>query len=166
MTPKTNELQNYLRSSEHLNKKAASDGNLKHFLLPFFCFRLYVRYKNKKKPVHLYGNEHQCTYYQLQTGRVPHIELSQTKGYTDLIRYVEEKIKGKYLTAIIYRRTGDHSDFNIECRRYNEAGQLEKCQDPVIDPEVDKRILYYYFKNGELQLQYINPNNEDFKINL
>lgn len=163
MTKKDDAKSAYFRSQEFLDNKAASSGDIKHFLKSFFMFRAYIKYRNGKV-VHLYGNEHQVTLQQLVHNRVPSIIMDREKGYTELVTHLERKIK-EFSVGAIYQRHPEKKDFSIICRRYYN-GQLEECQDPVI-PENQKILtLYYYFKNNLPVISTDNPANQDFKTNL
>lgn len=153
------------RTEEMQDLKAHQTGNLKHFISKYFLFRAYIVFKNGKR-MHLYGNEHQCTYNQLRHGRFQNIELDREKGYGELINLVEKRYRAKYTVAKIYQRKPGEKSFNTVCRHYNSNGELEECQDPVI-PEPEKTLtLFYYFKNNLLVITPADPASEDFTINL
>lgn len=152
-------------ADEMIDLKAHQTGNIKHFLTPYFLFRCYIVFKNGKK-VHLYGNEHQCTYNQLRYGRFENIPLNREKGYTDLIDLVEKRYSGKYTVAKIYRREPGTKDFNILCRHYDSNGQLLECQDPLIPEEQKILILFYYIHSGKVIVTPTDPAGENFKIDL
>lgn len=142
--------------------KARLTYDIKHFLKPFFTFRLYVKFKANNKKSHFYGNEHQCTYNQLLYGQVPNIEMSRLKGYTDLINLVENTWKHKLTSATIYMRSDGSEKFDTACREYYN-GELKDINDPVIDDSNDKRTLYYYFQNYRLFITTEDPAATDFK---
>lgn len=152
-------------TDEFLNIKAHSTGDLKHFLKQYFLFRAYIVFKNGKK-FHAYGNEHSCTYNQLRYGRFDNILLNREKGYTDLINMIEKKYSGKYTRAKIYSRQPGQENFNTICRDYNDAGQLEECQDPVLSDDDKFLTLYYYTHKGQVIITETDPAGENFKFNL
>jgi hypothetical protein len=141
---------------------ARQQNDIKHFLKPYFSFRLYVQFKDKTNKRHFYGNEHQCTFNQLKFAQVPHIELSRIKGYTDLINLVEVVWKAKTKTAAIYMRPEGSQSFDILCRRYY-LGEIQQLNDPLLDDTNDARLLYYYFQANQLFITETNPANIDFK---
>ncbi|MFZ4056976.1 MAG: hypothetical protein ACOYKE_02505 [Ferruginibacter sp.] len=147
---------------EKTNQRAAQEGDVKHFLKPYFSFRLYAQFKKDKKKVHFYGNEHQVTYQQLKFAQAKSIILNKEKGYTDLIKLVEVTWKNRLLSAVIYMRESDNAPFNIECRRYYN-GEITDCNDPVISAENNFRELFYFFQNGILFITEEKPVEIDFK---
>lgn len=154
-----------LNTEEMLNIKAHQTGNLKHFLIKYFLFRAYIVFKNGKR-MHLYGNEHQCTYSQLKHSRFENIKMDRHKGYGELIDLIERKYKAQYKVAKIYRRNPGDKSFSSLCRYYNANGELEECKDPLLTDQENILTLYYYFKNGCLVISETDPSAEDFTINL
>lgn len=149
---------------EFFTNKAHMTRELKYLLLDHFQFRAHINFKNKKK-FSPYGNEHQCTYNQLLAGRMPNILLDREKGYTDLIRLIENSYRGKYNTAAIYMRHPATNEFDILCRRYMN-GEAEEINDPVIPDENKFLTLYYYIKEGRVIIDTVDPSTLDFTIKL
>ena len=149
--------------SSFYEQKDNLTGNLKMLLMPYFSFRLFIKFNDRKgQKRHLYGNEHNCTNHQLQQQKVPFILLDKQKGYTDLINLVEKRWQKKYSAAAIYMRPPGEKTFSILCRRYYD-GELEECQDPIITPELNQ-TLYYHFENHRLQLStFAAPPLPNFK---
>lgn len=141
------------------DQAARMQNDLKHFLLPFLSFRLYVQFKHNKQKRHFYGNEHDCTLSQVQHGHVPFITLSPEKGYQDLLNLIEKKWKDRLMTATIYKREEGEEKFNTICRRYY-LGEIQDCNDPL--PGEPKKI-FYQFKGHELILQPAEFEKIDFK---
>ncbi|MGN6478319.1 MAG: hypothetical protein ACTHKV_13925 [Flavipsychrobacter sp.] len=130
--------------------------------MPWFNFRAYVRFIGRdKKKGHFYGNEHQCTYNQCLYGNVEKIVLRKHKGYTDLINFIEQSIRGKYLSAKIYMRSEGSVKFDLLCREYYKGG-LTMQQDPLLSPD-EATILCYTVRNGRLEISEENPMEIDFK---
>lgn len=165
MTRKDEARKSLIDTTEMINLKAHQTGNIKHFLSPYFLFRAYIVFKNGKR-MHLYGNEHSCTYNQLRYGRYDNIPLSREKGYMELLNLVEKNYKGKYTVAKIYRREPGQKDFNIICRHYDSNGELVECQDPVIPDDQKMLILFYYTHKGQVIVTETDPAGENFKIDL
>jgi len=143
------------------------EKNLKLLLIPYLSFRLYVKFQkqhpgNYPNPTRtFYSNEFRVTYKQCLFGKVPDIKLFKQAGYQALIDYVENGIKGKYLSAKIYMRDAETGAFDTLCREYYKGG-LEKQNDPLLS-EDEVQILYYSVKNGKLVIEKTNPNEIDFK---
>jgi len=144
--------------------KARLTGDLKHFLKPYFSFRLYVQFKKDKKKSHFYGNEHQCTFSQLKHAQVPNILMSKLKGYTDLIS-LEKKWNKDLYAATIYMRPADHQPFDTICRSWYK-GEVKEINDPLITEENDNRTLYYFFQNNNLFITTEDPAAVDFKTTI
>lgn len=141
------------------DQAARLTNDLKHFLKPFFTFRVYVQFAGTRKKRHFYGNEHQCTYNQVMHKHVPHIVMCRTKAYNDLINLVENTWRGKISSAKIFMREKDDEPFNILCREYYNGEIIkDSINDPVIDSADDVRHLYYYFQNGNLFIEATDPN--------
>jgi hypothetical protein len=87
--------------------------------------------------------------------------LDKQKGYTDLLRLVEQTWKGKLNTAAIYMREPGQEKFNKLCRRWY-LGELEECDDPGTD-QLQNQKLYYWFENYRLRLSFDQPAAIDFK---
>ena len=147
------------------DQKARQTGDLKHFLKPFFTFRLYIVFKKNRKKCHFYGNEHQCTYQQLVHGHVSQIVLSREKGYKDLVELIEKKWKGMYESASIFMREAGDDKFNTLCRRYY-LGEVQEIQDPVITPQDDIRKVHYSFEGQIIQLSLAPFELPDFKAEI
>ncbi|TWI80546.1 hypothetical protein IQ13_3224 [Lacibacter cauensis] len=141
------------------DQEAHMKRNIKWLLQQYFSFRAYVKFKDGKAR-HFYGNEHQCTYNQLQAGIYPNIRMDKEKGYTDLINLIERSYKGKYTAATIYMRNPGEKDFNTVCRNYYK-GEATEINDPVITDPV--YTLYYIVQNGRVLVQTEDPAAHDFK---
>jgi hypothetical protein len=143
--------------------RAHVEREIKILLLPYLQFRLYVRYTGRDKKVgHYYGNEHQVTYNQCLFKRVPHINLYKKKGYNDLVRMIEEQLRGKYISAKLYRKSDPSKEvFDILCREYYK-GELNPntINDPILS-EDEIRILYYEVFKGRVVIQLTPPENPD-----
>lgn len=151
-------------------ERAHRNQDLKQLLIleRHLSFRLYVVFpkshpgKHRNPGRHFYGNEHRVTYKQCLYGRVPHIALDKVQGYTALIRLVEEQMKGQWLTAQIYSRSDESSiDFDVLHREYYKGG-LDKCDDPVLTEQHNKK-LWFSTKENRLQLLDTDPALIDFK---
>lgn len=111
-------------------------------LFQYNQFRMYIKFKDTKeygsgKKVHLYGQEHRCTYNQCLHNRVPNIVLDRYQGYHKLVDLLERgTYKGKYNNAKIYSRLPGTDNFDILHREYDK-GKLIKdtVNDPVFDHE-------------------------------
>lgn len=146
------------------DQAAALKGDLKHFLKPYFDFRLYVKFFNRSNGLHFYGNEHECTYRQLKHDHVPFVLLNKKKGYEGLINLVEHTWHSKINTGTIYRRDPLTKKFDHVCRRwYNK--QWEFINDPLIT-DIDNIVLAYFFKEGRLQFTQEKIHNIDFKLEI
>lgn len=142
-------------------QKAHMTRNIKMLLMEHFVFRAYIRFHDRKT-VHLYGNEHKCTYNQLLAGRFPSIVLDREKGYTDLIGLLEGPYRNRYQYATIYMRTPGTSEFDIICRQYDRNG-LKDINDPVLPDDQKKIELTYTIQNGRVLVASFNEEMPDFK---
>lgn len=153
--------QYYLANKAHIEKE------LKLLLIPYISTRLYVYFnhgdKNKRKRT-FYANEHRCTYSQCLKGMVPHIVLYKQAGYEGLVRMVET-LKGKYLTAKLYRREEGEKGFDLLCREYYRGALVGEPNDPPFSAD-ECQVLYFYQKDGRLVITEENPAAIDFKISL
>lgn len=169
---RTNEREEY-EASLAANKKilssnrAHSNRELKPLLLQYLQFKLYMVFPRKSPgginiTKTIYGNEHQVTYKQCLFHKVPNITLNRLKGYMDLIRYVEEDLKGKYLTCKIYHDANGDRSFPALCRHYYKGG-LEEQQDPVID-EKEEKVLYYRVQDDKVIILENKPEEIDINF--
>jgi hypothetical protein len=144
--------------------RAHLERDIKFLLMPWFSFRAYIRFTGRdKKRGHFYGNEHQVTYNQCLFQKVPAIQLRKSKGYNDLIRFIEQDLKGKIVSAKIYRRDAGSADFNVLCREYFKGGlNMETLNDPVLSDD-EGHFLYYLVKNGRVEITEEDPSKIDFK---
>lgn len=131
------------------HKEAVYRNNIKHFLKPWYSFRLYIVFKKTKKPdgqnrMHFFGNEHNCTLNQLISGFKTKVTMDRYKGLTDLIKLVEKDWKGTWTAATIYMRNEHGGEFETEVRKYY-LGKLQDEQTPVLDPPY--LDIYYHGKD-------------------
>jgi hypothetical protein len=145
-----------------LELKAQGTNDIKYLLTPYLSFRAYVVFKAvHKSRRHFYGNEHECTYNQLLHQHLPFIVLRKSKGYWDLVNYIEKTLKGKYQSAAIYMRSIPGGKFDVLCRRYFK-GALQDHDDPLLSEDEGFK-LFYLIQNGRVVISETDPNSIDFK---
>lgn len=153
-------------SALYLANKAHIEKELKMLLVPWISTRLYV-YFNDRNPAKrrrtFYANEHRVTYSQCLKQRVESIVLYKYEGYMALIKMAED-LKGKYLTAKIYMRTGP-GEFNTTLREYDRSGSLVASNDHPFAP-YECQMLYYTIENGRLLIHEAKPESIDFKTEI
>lgn len=145
---------------------ALYSNNLKHFLTPYFSFRLHITFKaavknEGQKKRHFYGNEHQCTLNQLRAGHVSCIKMDRLKGLTDLITLVEKTWKGKWVSATIYMRDEINGPFDKIVRKYYQ-GKIEEEQSPLLENQFFK-IFFHGMDADNLPVFKDHPFVPDFK---
>jgi hypothetical protein len=135
------------------NDRAHLERNIKLLLQPMFHFRLYVVFSlhdGRPGPKrHFYGNEHQCTYQQLLSQKLPYIEMNKNKGYKDLVHLVEGAYYGRYISAKIYGREPGQINFDSLHRDYFR-GKLLSQSDPEIPVDEQCYKLTYRIESGRV----------------
>lgn len=134
-------------------------------LRKYFRFKLHMVLKkrdgsNRYIKRSIYGNEHSVTYDQCLFAKVDCIVLDRAKGYNDLIRYVEEDLKGQYIECKIYQDDGSQKFAHL-CRRYSRGGLVHK-SDPELGEE-DVKVLYFATQKDRLLILEEKPEEPDFR---
>lgn len=146
------------------------EQNLKLLLIQYgyLTFRAYVVFPKKhasrsRNPTRtFYSHETRSTYRQCLHGRVNRIELNKLEGYQNLIKLIDEDMKGQWLSAKIYGRNPDTGEFDKLHREYYQGG-LKDANDPVLT-ESDIQHVYFRVENHRLVLtDEPVPTNENFK---
>lgn len=134
-----------------------------------FITKLHMVFKKRDKESRsikrsIYGNEHSVTYSQCLFHKVDCIVLDRKKGYYDLVRYVEQDLKGQYIECKLYYDDGS-GNFNKLCRKWHKGGLVLK-EDPEFSDE-DVKVLYFTVKNSRLHItekpEESEVQNTDFK---
>lgn len=157
--------QNYSDSQKIMwETKAHQTRDIRYLLIPFFCFKLSIRfkpspeYKGNTGSLTFYGHEHSCSYKQCIAGHVKDILLDRMKGYNELIKKVELEYKGKYTSAKIYGRSPGELMFpTLHRTYYNGKLDKESVVDPVIDLKDEFKTLYYRLESNLLILSEVYP---------
>lgn len=147
----------------YLENKAHIEKELKMLLVPWISTRLYVYFNDRnpaKRKRTFYANEHRVTYSQCLKERVKDITLHKLAGYLGLVKMAED-LRGKYVTAKIYMRTGPEG-FNAILREYDRSGNLVSFEDhPFTEDQC--QVLYYTIEHGRLVLHEKEPEQINFK---
>lgn len=146
-------------------KKAHMTRDLKLLITDHLVFKLHMAFKkrdanSKSVKRSIYGNEHSVTYDQCFFGKVDCIVLDRKKGYNDLIRYIEQDLKGQYIECKIYMDDGTRK-FPRLCRKYHKGSRVLE-DDPALSEE-DVKLLYFTTEKGLLVIHETKPEEPDFK---